>query len=343
MSDAERDTSSAEGNAERDGTVPARNPAATGAGHALDQHGVHTDPAALQELTDAADAEPTAGVGADGAVAGYRAGRTLRLGVELRRQLRRRRTQLVLAFVALLPVILVAAFEIGEASPNRRSGGFIDLATASAPNFVVVALFVSGSFLLPMIVALYFGDTIASESSWSSLKYLLAIPVPRHRLLRQKAMASALLSALTIVVLPVSALVVGTIWYGTGEAISPTGDSIAFSDSVLALGLATLYLIVHLAWVAGLAMVLSVSTDAPLGAVGGAVLVSILSQILDQITALGDLRDFLPTHFSFAWMDLIATDVEWTRMASGALSATLFGTVFFLLAARRFATKDVTS
>lgn len=330
MSDSERD-------------LPDVSDAAAEHGQSVTQHGVHTDPAALEELADAAGAEQATGFGPDGSVTGYRAARTLRLEVELRRQLRRRRTQLLLAFVTLLPFILVAAFEIGETEANPRSGGFIDLATASAPNFVVVALFVSGSFLLPMIVALYFGDTISSESSWSSLKYLLAIPVPRHRLLRQKAIASGLLSALTIVILPVSALVAGTIWYGTGEAISPTGDSIAFSDSLVALALATAYLLVHLAWVAGLALLLSVSTDAPLGAVGGAVLVSILSQILNQITALGDLRDFLPTHFSFAWMDLIATDVEWTGMASGALSATLFATVFGLLAARTFATKDVTS
>jgi len=135
-------------------------------------HGVHTDPAALDELTDAASSETTE-VGADGAVAGYRASRTLRLGVELRRQLRRRRTQLVLGFVALLPFILVVAFEIGDANPNNRSGGFIDLATASAPNFVVLAMFVSGSFLLPMIVALYFGDTIASESSCHPARHRL--------------------------------------------------------------------------------------------------------------------------------------------------------------------------
>ena len=148
--------------------------------------GVHTDPHALDELTDVASHEHTE-VGPDGAVAGYSARRTLRLGVELRRQLKRRRTQFLLGFVALLPFILVIAFEAGQSNPNRRSGGFVDLATASAPNFVVLALFVSGTFLLPMIVALFFGDTIASEASWSSLKYLLAVPVPRHRVLRQKA------------------------------------------------------------------------------------------------------------------------------------------------------------
>ncbi|GAB3474765.1 ABC transporter permease [Amycolatopsis cihanbeyliensis] len=305
-------------------------------------HGVHTDPAALRELTAAAEHERTE-VGPDGAVAGYRAGRTLRLSVELRRQLRRRRTQLVFGLVALLPFVLVIAFEIGEANPNRRSGGFVDLATASAPNFVVLTVMVSGTFLLPMIVALFFGDTIASESSWSSLKYLLAIPVPRHRVLRQKAIASALLSAATLALLPAVALLAGVLWYGAGEAISPTGDAVPFGDSVLAMVLAVVYIVIQLAWVAGLALLLSVSTDAPLGAVGGAVLVAIVSQILDQITALGDLRDFLPTHFSFAWMDLVSTEVDWSDMATGALSSVIYGTVFVLLAARRFATKDVTS
>ncbi|MBB4682945.1 ABC transporter permease [Amycolatopsis jiangsuensis] len=304
--------------------------------------GVHTDPAALRELSALATAE-RAEVGPDGAVAGYRAARTLRLAVELRRQLRRRRTQLVLAFVAVLPFILVLAFEIGQASPNRRSGGFVDLATASAPNFVVLALFVSGTFLLPMIVALFFGDTIASESSWSSLKYLLAIPVPRHRLLRQKAVVSGLLSVAALVLLPLMSLLVGTIWYGAGDAISPTGDAIAFGDSLLALLLSIVYIVVQLAWVAGLALLLSVSTEAPLGAVGGTVLVAILSQILDQITALGGLRNYLPTHYSFAWIDLISTDIDWTNLASGALSAVLYATVFLLLAGRRFARKDVTS
>ncbi|HKS44520.1 MAG TPA: ABC transporter permease subunit [Amycolatopsis sp.] len=304
--------------------------------------GVHTDPAALDELTDAAEREKT-GAGPDGGVLGYRPGRTLRLGVELRRQLRRRRTQLVLGFVVVLPFILVLAFELGQSSPNRRSGGFVDLATASAPNFVVLALFVAGGFLLPTIVALFFGDTIASEASWSSLKYLLAIPVPRHRVLRQKAIASGLLALLALVLLPVVSLVVGLLWYGSGDAISPTGDAIPFGQSLVAIAMSTAYIVIQLAWAAGLGLLLSVLTDAPLGAVGGTVLVAILSQILDQITALGSLRNYLPTHYAYAWIDLIATDIDWTNMAAGVLSAVAYGTVFALLAARRFATKDITS
>lgn len=303
---------------------------------------VHTDAAAIDQLAEAA-AHEESGVQPDGSVTGYRASQTLRLRVELKRQIHRRRVQLVLGFLVLLPWILWAAFEFGTDSGGNRSGGFVDLATASAPNFVVFVLFAVSSFLLPMIVALFFGDTIASEASWSSLKYLLAMPIPRHRLMRQKAVASALLSMLAITLLPAVSLLVGIIFYGAGEAVSPTGDAIEFPQAMVALLFTVLYLAVHLLWVAGLALFLTVSTDAPLGAVGGTVLVAILSSILDQITALEGLRNYLPTHYAFAWSDLISTDIDWSNMAAGAFSAVAYAAFFGLLAARRFRTKDITS
>jgi ABC-2 type transport system permease protein len=308
----------------------------------VDDPDVHTDPGAIDDLEEVASHEHL-DVAPDGSVVGYKARRTLTLGVELSRQLRRRRTQLVLGFLVLLPFILSAAFEFGTSDAGRRSGGFVDLATASAPNFVVFTLFASGTFLLPVVVALFFGDTIASEASWSSLKYLLAMPIPRHRLIRQKAIASGLLSLFAITLLPMVALMVGVLFYGTGEAVSPTGDAISFGESMIALVLTICYLAIHLVWVAALALFLSVSTDAPLGAVGGAVLVSILSQILDQITALEDLRNYLPTHYAFAWADLISSDIDWENITNGAFSAITYAAIFGLLAWRRLKTKDITS
>jgi ABC-2 type transport system permease protein len=308
----------------------------------MDDHDVHTDPAALANLTDATEHEPIE-VAPDGSVVGYKARKTLRLRVELVRQLRRRRVQLLLGFLVLLPFILWAAFEFGGDDGGGGGSGFVDLATSSAPNFVVFTLFAVSSFLLPMIVALFFGDTIASEASWSSLKYLLAMPIPRHRLMRQKAVASGLLSLFAITLLPAVALLVGVIFYGTGEALSPTGDAIPFDQAMVALLFTVIYLAIHLLWVAGMALFLTVSTDAPLGAVGGTVLVAILSSILDQITALEDLRNFLPTHYAFAWSDLISTDIDWSNMAAGAFSAVVYAAFFGMLAWRRFQTKDITS
>jgi ABC-2 type transport system permease protein len=273
----------------------------------------------------------------------YRPDRTLPLRVELIRQLRRRRTQVAFALVALLPVILWVAFELGDDGPPGGAPNLVDLAKGSGANFAVFALFASASFLLVVVVALFFGDTVASEASWSSLRYLLAAPIPRARLLRQKAIVAGLLSAAAVLLLPLVSLLVGTVAYGANDLVSPTGESLTFATGTGRVLLGAVYLSVHFIWVAGLALLLSVSTDAPLGAVGGAVMASIVSQILDQITALGDLRTYLPTHYGNAWARLLADQVDWGDMTRGAFSAIAYGAVFFAAAVWCFGRKDVTS
>nr|WP_073457514.1 ABC transporter permease [Pseudonocardia thermophila] len=269
--------------------------------------------------------------------------RTLPIRVELRRQLLRRRTQVAFGLIAALPVILWFAFTVAPAGPPSGSLNLVDLAKSSGGNFAVFALFASASFLLVVVVALFFGDTVAAEASWSSLRYLLAAPIPRARLVRQKAIVAAVLSFAAIVLLPVVALVVGSIAYGVGDLVSPTGESLSFWTGAGRVLLGAVYLFLYLGWVAGLALLLSVSTDAPLGAVGGTVMVAIVSQILDQITALEGLRDYLPTHYGTAWANLLATDVDWDTMTRGVFSSLIYAAVLGGLAVWRFTRKDITS
>lgn len=280
---------------------------------------------------------------ADGRAHGYTSGRTLPFRTELRRQLGRRRTQLSIGFLALLPVILVVAFAIGDSDAGSQAGGLIDLGTRGGMNFTLFALFMSVGFLLIVVVALFFGDSVASEASWSSLRYLLAIPVPRSRLLLQKALVSATLSGLAIGVLVGVSLLIGTVIYGANSLVTPVGDGLEYGASLMRLLLAVTYIGVNLLWVAGLAMLLSVLTDAPLGAVGGAVMTSILMQILDQITALGSLRNYLPGHYANSWIGAFQSTVDWNDMVVGTFSAMTYAAVFGLIAWRRFATKDITS
>lgn len=95
--------------------------------------------------------------------------------------------------------------------------------------------------------------------------------------------------------------------------------------------------------VAGIAFLLSVSTDSPLGAVGGAVGLMILSAILDQVTALGSWRQILPSHWQFAWLDAVQPQITWGGMLEGASVCACYGIVLLALAFRRFAKKDIVS
>lgn len=275
---------------------------------------------------------------------GYRARRTLPLRVELVRQLKRRRTLVMGGILAALPFILVAAFAIGGEPGGRNDRvTLMDTATASGANFVAVNLFVSAGFLLVIPVALFCGDTVASEASWSSLRYLLAAPVPRARLLWSKLAVALGMSLAAMVLLPVVAIAVGTAAYGWGPLDIPTGGSLPAGTAAQRLLVVVGYLFVSQLVTAGLAFWLSTKTDAPLGAVGGAVGLTIVGNVLDAVTALGGWRDFLPAHWQFAWADAIQPRPEWGGMIQGTAVSVTYALILFALAFRGFARKDVVS
>jgi ABC-2 type transport system permease protein len=251
--------------------------------------------------------------------------------------------------MVLLPLIILAAFEFGSnGNGNDGNGGgafgsLVDLATSGGLNFALFCLAVSAGFLLVVVVALFSGDTVASEASWGSLRYLLAVPVPRARLLGVKLIVALVYSLLALLLLAGTALLVGTLRYGWHPLGSTVAASIPQGQGVLRLLAILAYLSVTMLVVAGLAFLLSVSTDAALGAVGGAVLLWILSGILDQITALGSIRNVLPTHYSDAWLGLLSTPPQVDDLVKGAITAICYATVFWGLAFWRFTRKDITS
>ncbi|RSN51252.1 MULTISPECIES: ABC transporter permease [Actinomadura] len=273
----------------------------------------------------------------------YQVHRTLPLGVETVRQFRRRRTMFAFAVLLVLPWVLVAAFKIGGDPGPDGVPSLVDVATASALNFALFALFVSTGFLLVVAVALFCGDTVASEAGWSSLRYLLAAPVPRARLLRQKLIVALGYAVVAVLSLPLMSLVAGTVAFGWGDVELPTGGSVPVGTALQRMAVIVAYSLVAQLVVAALAFLLSVTTDSPLGAVGGAVGLVIVSNILDAVTALGSLRDFLPTHWMYAWMDALQPDIEWTGMAKGTALSVSYAAVLFALAFRRFRNRDIVS
>ncbi|KOX44947.1 ABC transporter permease [Streptomyces sp. NRRL F-7442] len=266
------------------------------------------------------------------------------LRVELVRQLKRRRTLVMGAILAALPFVLVVALAIGG-EPDGRGDRItlMDTATSSGANFAAVNLFVSAGFLLVVPVALFCGDTVASEANWSSLRYLLAAPVPRARLLASKLTVGLGLSLAAMVLLPLVALAVGTVAYGWGALAVPTGGSLAPGTAAQRLVVVVAYIFVSQLVTAGLAFWLSTRTDAPLGAVGGAVGLTIVGNVLDAVTALGHWRDFLPAHWQFAWADAVQPTMEWSGMLQGTAVSVTYALVLFALAFRGFARKDVVS
>ena len=268
---------------------------------------------------------------------------SLPLSAEIGRQLRRRRTLGIFIVLAVLPLVLLLAFWLGNDGSDSSERGFVDLAQESGANLVIFTLFASTSFLLIVIVALFAGDTVPSEASWASLRYLLAAPVRRERLLRQKLVVAALSSVVALVFLPAWTLVVGGIAYGWGPYVGPTGTQIGWPEFAARLVIIVGYLLVELSVVGAFAFLLGVLTDAPLAAVGGAVLLMILCAILDSITALGSIRNGLPGHYAYAWRDALAPTLNYSDMITGALWSIGYAIIAIWVAYWYFLRKDITS
>ncbi len=267
--------------------------------------------------------------------------RPLSWRAEARRQLGRRRTLWSFGLLLALPLVLVGAFSLGDGPAG--GGRYVDLAQAGAANFAVFALFASSDFLLVILAALFAGDAVPAEASWSSLRYLLIAPVTRARLLTSKLVVAVGSTTLATIALPLWALLVGGLAYGWSAYTSPGGTTLEWAQFAPRFALAVLVIAVTLLQVVGIALLIGTLNDAPLGAVGGAVLVTIVASILDTIEELGDLRHALPMHYSRAWLRALSPDVAWPDITRGVLWSLLYFVVTVAAAYWVFRRKDVLS
>jgi ABC-2 type transport system permease protein len=275
----------------------------------------------------------------------YAPRRTLTVRVEFIRQVRRRRTLVAFLLAVALPLIVVAAVKFGPQSRGFGDGDLdlVGLATAGPWNFTLTMLLFASGFLLTIIAAMFLGDTVASEASWSTMRYLLAAPVPRRRFLRAKLIVGLILTALTLATLVATSFLVALLVFGDAPLTSPLGGSFDTSTSWQRLALVTAYIGIQLLIPAGIAFLMSVLTDVPLGAVGAAVVIVIVLNIIDAIDALGDLRRLLPTDYGSAWVNALGQQIVWDDMAIGASYALVTFAVLVAAAILRFDRKDILS
>ena len=275
----------------------------------------------------------------------YAVRHTLGVRTEFARQMRRKRTLLAFALVVALPLIVVAAVKLGPSSRGLGDGDLdlVGLATSGAWNFTLTMLFFGSGFLLTILAALFLGDTVASEASWSSLRYLLAAPVPRRRLLRVKMTVGLLFIAAVLVALVVASYLIGLVAFGSGPLTSPVAGSFDTVTAIERMAIISGYIGLTLLFPAGIAFLMSVLTDVPLGAVGAAVVIVIVSSILDTLEPLGDLRRIFPTDYGAAWLDALDSTISWNEMAMGGTICTLAFALCAAAAFWRFDRKDVLS
>jgi ABC-2 type transport system permease protein len=254
----------------------------------------------------------------------------------------RRRNWVGGLILAVVPVLIAVAVKV---SPPLRQGGpdFIDQITNNGIFVALVALTLEMPLFLPIAVASIAGDAIAGEANLGTLRYLLAVPVDRTRLLLVKFAGLVVFSfAATLLVAAVGALL-GLALFGGGPVVTLSGSTLAFWPGVLRLVLIVLYLTVCLTALSAIGMFVSTLTEQPIGAAIAILILTLGSEIADAIPQLSAIHRYLPTHYWLAFGDLLRDPISFDQVTPGLLSAAVYLLVFGTAAWARFGGRDVTS
>lgn len=254
----------------------------------------------------------------------------------------RRRNWVGMAILASVPVLLTIATKV---SPPSGSEGpqFINQITQNGVFLALAALTLEIPLFLPIAVASISADSIAGEANLGTLRYLLAVPVDRTRLLVVKFAAIVVFAfAATVLVAGVGALL-GLAVFGSGPMVSLSGTALPFWDGVLRLVLVCLYLTICLTGLGAIGMFVSTLTEQPIGATIAILVLAVGSQIMDAIPQLSGIHRYLPTHYWLAFGDLLRDPIAADRTIPGLLSTLSYVAIFGTAAWARFGGRDVTS
>jgi ABC-2 type transport system permease protein len=262
---------------------------------------------------------------------------------ELRLLLGRRRTWALLLALAAIPVLIAVAVRISSAVPAGRGPAFLDRITQNGLFVAFTAMLVSVPLFLPLTVGVVAGDTIAGEANLGTLRYLLVAPTGRVRLLLVKyvaALAFCLAAPLTV---GVAGAAIGAALFPVGPVTLLSGDLIEPPEAALRILLIAVYLAVSLAGLSAVGLFLSTLTVVPVGAMAATVVVSVVSQVLDQLPQLEWLHPWLFSHYWLGFGDLLRQPVLWDSFVDNAWLQAGYVAVFGALAYGRFVTKDILS
>lgn len=259
----------------------------------------------------------------------------------------RRRNWAGLAVLAAIPIVIAVAVWFSDSASGDSSSGdgpdFIAAITNNGYFVPLAALTISLPLFLPLAVSVIAGDSIAGEANVGTLRYLLAVPVHRTRLLAIKYAAVVTFAVAATVLVAVVGLLVGLALFGGGPVTLLSGTQVGFAGGLLRLLAVCGYIAAGLCALGAIGLFVSTLTEQPIGAAITTVIVSMASFILDQIDQLAWLDPYLLTHWWLAFGDLLRDPVYTEAVGRGLLSAGVYTVVFCTAAWARFAARDVTS
>ena len=296
--------------------------------------------------------------------------------VELFKLVRRVRTWVSVVLICALPLLVAVFIAVTHLAPPPGQGSaFLSAVLDNGQLYPAAALALVLPVFLPVSVAVVAGDSIAGEASAGTLRYLLARPVSRTRLLVAKLISVTTFVLIAVVAVTVTSYATGVLILGPSRAaavgaarggisgsISPgvggaptaglqaggavtslSGAPLTFMELIERVLGAMAFITVSMLGVAAIAIFLSTIADSALGAALGTLAVLVASEVLVTLNAASTIQPYLPTRYWLAWIDFFRQPIFWRDIQRGFAIQAVYVVVFLGAAWANFATRDITS
>jgi len=278
--------------------------------------------------------------------------------VELVKLVRRPRSWVSIALLCGLPVLVAVFVAVTHLAPPPGQGpALLSAVLSSGSLYPAAALAIVLPIFLPVAVAVVAGDSIAGEAGSGTLRYLLARPVGRTRLLAAKLVTLVVYTLAAVVLVALTAYLTGILLFGSQPvaatpgglttsniaATSLSGTGLSPAEIALRTLGAVSFIAVSMLGVGAIALFLSTVTDSALGAALGALAALITSEVLVTLSAASAVNPYLPTRYWLAWIDFFRDPIVWRNIERGYAVQGAYVLVFLGAAWAHLATKDITS
>jgi ABC-2 type transport system permease protein len=262
---------------------------------------------------------------------------------------RRRRNLILLAVAAAFPVLMGIALKLaaptgrtGSGGPNPSNAFFSQLA-GNGVFLSFIALSTLILLVLPLVVAVVAGDSVAGEAGYGTLRYLLAVPAGRTRLLVTKYVAIIIFALAAALTVAISALIMGALLFPFGPVTLLSGNTVGLAAGLLRVLLVTLYVTAALAAIGAIGLAISTLTEHAIGAIAAIMVLVVTSEVVDNVPQLAAIGPYLPTHWWLQFDALLRSPVDTGTLIKGLASFAVYAALAGAFAWARFTSADVTS
>jgi ABC-2 type transport system permease protein len=269
---------------------------------------------------------------------------------ELRITFFRRRNQLLLLVVALFPLLIGIGLKAaapqgggGGRGPGASGAAYFSQLAGNGVFLAFVALSLLLILVLPMVVSVLAGDSVAGEAGYGTLRYLLAVPAGRTRLLAVKYATIVVWAVTATFIVAAVALLTGVALFGAGPVTLLSGTTVSLADGLVHVLWVTLYVCAAMAALGAVGLAISTFTEHSIGAIAAAMIIVVGSEVVDNIQQFAPVAPYLPTHWWLSFDSLLRTPIDTTTLWHGLTSFLVYAGIFCCIAWARFTSSDVTS